>query len=61
MLNDFKRRHIHMKHIFSLLSLLCITLFTASCASDNDDFGHHAPEPKPRPCDDGMQMSLFDD
>ena len=39
MLNDFKRRHIHMKHIFSLLSLLCITLFTASCASDNDDFG----------------------
>lgn len=29
--------------------------------SDNDDFGYHAPEPKPRPYDDGMQMSLFDD
>lgn len=28
--------------------------------SDNDDFGYHAPEPKPRPYDDGMQMSLFD-
>ena len=28
-----------MKHIFSLLSLLCITLFAASCASDNDDLG----------------------
>ena len=28
-----------MKHIISLLSLLCITLFAASCASDNDDFG----------------------
>ena len=26
----------------------------------NDDFGYHAPEPKPRPYDDGMQMSLFD-
>lgn len=25
-----------------------------------DDFGYHAPEPKPRPYDDGMQMSLFD-
>ena len=26
----------------------------------SDDFGYHAPEPKPRPYDDGMQMSLFD-
>lgn len=26
----------------------------------DDDFGYHAPEPKPRPYDDGMQMSLFD-
>ena len=25
-----------------------------------DDFGYHAPEPRPRPYDDGMQMSLFD-
>lgn len=30
-------------------------------AVENDDFGYHAPEPKPRPYDDGMQMSLFDD
>lgn len=26
----------------------------------SDDFGYRAPEPKPRPYDDGMQMSLFD-
>lgn len=26
----------------------------------SDDFGYHAPEPKPRPYDDGFQLSLFD-
>lgn len=32
----------------------------AAQADAPDDFGYHAPEPKPRPYDDGMQMSLFD-
>ena len=32
----------------------------AVSAPADDDFGYHAPEPKPRPYDDGMQMSLFD-
>lgn len=33
---------------------------SSSTVSSDDDFGYHAPEPKPRPYDDGMQMSLFD-
>ncbi len=35
-------------------------LAQAADASSADDFGYRAPEPRPRPYDDGMQMSLFD-